>query len=96
MKLRQYVITALLISIGFVLHAIVPAIFGMKFDTVLAFMMLAILLHPNKQNVLIAGLLDASFHRHPGRASGRERLVRTNRRQHPRGHLHVLGDGAEP
>ena len=57
MKLRQYVITALLISIGFVLHAIVPAIFGMKFDTVLAFMMLAILLHPNKQNVLIAGLL---------------------------------------
>lgn len=57
MKLRQYVITALLIAIGFVMHAIVPAFFGMKFDTVLAFMMLAIVLHPNKQNVLIAGLL---------------------------------------
>lgn len=57
MKLRQSVITALLIAIGFVLHSIVPAFAGMKFDTVLAFMMLAILLHPNRQNVLIAGLL---------------------------------------
>lgn len=57
MKLREYVITALLIAIGFVLHAIVPAFFGMKFDTVLAFMMLAIVLHPNRKNVLIAGLL---------------------------------------
>ncbi len=57
MKLRQYVITALLIAIGFVLHAIVPAFAGMKFDPVLAFMILAIFLHPNRKNVLIAGLL---------------------------------------
>lgn len=57
MKLKQYIITSLLIAIGFVLHAVIPAFFGMKFDMLLAFMLLAMLLNPQKENAMAAGLL---------------------------------------
>lgn len=57
MKLREYIITALLIAIGFVLHAITPGFFGMKPDLLLTFMILAIMLHPNPKNAVAAGLL---------------------------------------
>lgn len=57
MKLRDTVITSLLIAIGFVLHAVTPGIGGMKFDLLLAFMILAILINPTLQNTLSAGIL---------------------------------------
>ncbi len=57
MKLREYVITALLVAIGFVLHAVTPGFFGMKPDLLITFMILAIMIHPNVKNTLAAGLL---------------------------------------
>lgn len=57
MKIREYIISALLIAIGFVLHAITPAFFGMKFDLLLAFMILAIMMNPSFKNCITTGLL---------------------------------------
>ena len=58
MNLKKNIFTALLLTIGFVLHYISPGILGgMKFDFLLIFMFIAILLNPEFKNVVLAGLL---------------------------------------
>ena len=57
MKIQNMITTSLLLAMGFVLHSIVPAIFGMKFDLMLTFMFIAIILQPTFKNTLLTGLL---------------------------------------
>lgn len=54
--MKNYVMTGLMLAIGLILHAIVPGVFGMKFDLLLVFMVLAIVLHPTLKNALLAGV----------------------------------------
>lgn len=54
---KQSIITALFLAIGFILHSVVPGLFGMKFDLLVTFMVVAILLEPSFKNALLAGLL---------------------------------------
>lgn len=58
MKMNQMVTTALLLSIGFVLHTLVPGFFGMKFDLLLTFMFISIVLNPNIKNTVLVGMLS--------------------------------------
>jgi hypothetical protein len=56
MNLKKTMISALLLSIGFVLHGVTPAfIFGLKPDLMLAFMFIAIMLYPTLQNSFLVG-----------------------------------------
>lgn len=58
MKLRENLITTLLLTIGLLLHYIVPGIFaGMKFDFLLIFMFIAVLINPSGKNIILASLL---------------------------------------
>ena len=58
MKLKNNIFTALLLAIGVVLHYITPGILGgMKFDFLLGFMFVALLINPNFQNILLSGFL---------------------------------------
>lgn len=57
MKLRNYLMTALMLTMGLILHSVVPGIFGMKFDLLLAFMIVAIFLFPETKNALLAGIV---------------------------------------
>ncbi|NMB27796.1 MAG: tryptophan transporter [Tissierellia bacterium] len=58
MKLRNNIFTALLLTIGFVLHQITPGILGgMKFDFLLAFVFISLLLNSNFHNAILTGLL---------------------------------------
>ena len=52
------ILTSVLLAMGFVLHAIVPGFFGMKFDLMLTFMFIAIMINPTIKNALLAGLLS--------------------------------------
>ncbi|GAB6108425.1 tryptophan transporter [Fusibacter bizertensis] len=58
MKIKNMILTSVLLAMGFVLHAIVPGFFGMKFDLLLTFMFIAIMINPTIKNTLLAGLLS--------------------------------------
>ena len=58
MKLRNNIFTALLLAIGFILHQITPGILGgMKFDFLLAFVFISLLLNRSFHNSMLTGLL---------------------------------------
>ena len=58
MNLKNNIFTTLLLAIGLILHQITPGILGgMKFDFLIIFMIIAILLNPKFQNALLTGLL---------------------------------------
>lgn len=58
MKTKNMILTSVLLAMGFVLHAIVPGFFGMKFDLLLTFMFIAIAINPTVKNTLLSGLLS--------------------------------------
>jgi len=58
MKLKNNIFTTLLLAIGFIMHQITPGILGgMKFDFLLIFMFVSIILNPKFQNSMLTGLL---------------------------------------
>lgn len=58
MNLKNNIFTTLLLAIGLIMHQITPGILGgMKFDFLIIFMLIAILLNPNFGNALLTGLL---------------------------------------
>ena len=59
MNTRILIILSLLVGIGAVLHAIVPPIFGMTPDLLLAMMFLGILLFPKLQYVVLLSIVTA-------------------------------------
>lgn len=62
MKIKNMVITALLMAIGLVLHQIVPPIVGgMKPDFLLAMLFIALFIDDSPKNALVAGLLAGIF-----------------------------------
>lgn len=71
MKLREQIQTALLIAIGLMMHYSVPGLIGgMKFDFMLAFIFIAILLNPTVKNTVltagVGGVLTALTTTFPG------------------------------
>lgn len=71
MKLKDNIFTALLLAIGFILHQITPGIFGgMKFDFLLSFVFISLLINDTFKNViltaLLGGLLSAMTTTFPG------------------------------
>lgn len=57
MKTKEYIITAIMLAMGLILHGVIPAIFfGMKPDLLIIFLVLAILLTPTLSNTMVAGL----------------------------------------
>lgn len=71
MKLREYIFTTFLLAIGLMLHQITPGIFGgMKFDFLLIFMFVSILINVKLKNIiltaLLGGLLSAMTTTFPG------------------------------
>jgi hypothetical protein len=62
MKLKNMVLTALLMAMGLVLHQIVPPIVGgMKPDFLLAMLFMALYIDNSPKNALVAGLLAGIF-----------------------------------
>lgn len=62
MKLKDMILTSLLIAIGLVLHYIVPPIVGgMKPDFLLAMLFVALYINHRPKNALVAGLLAGIF-----------------------------------
>lgn len=58
MKLKNNIFTALLLAIGFILHQITPGILGgMKFDFLLSFMFISLLLDCTLNNAILTGIL---------------------------------------
>ena len=58
MKLKNNIFTTLLLAIGFILHQITPGILGgMKFDFLLSFMFVSLLLNNKFENTILTGLL---------------------------------------
>ena len=58
MQLRENIFTTLLLAIGLIIHHITPGILGgMKFDFLLIFMTVAIILNPKFKNTLLTGML---------------------------------------
>ncbi len=58
MKLKDNIFTTLLLTIGLILHYITPGILGgMKFDFLLIFVIISILLNSRFENCLLSGLL---------------------------------------
>lgn len=58
MNLKNNIFTTLLLAIGFIMHQITPGILGgMKFDFLLIFMFVSIILNPKIQNSMLTGLL---------------------------------------
>ena len=58
MKLKNNIFTALLLAIGFILHQITPGILGgMKFDFLLAFIFISLLINDSFKNTILTGLL---------------------------------------
>lgn len=56
---KEMVATALLLALGFILHAITPPLFfGIKPDFLLSCMFVAIISCPKYQNVLLAGIVS--------------------------------------
>ncbi len=71
MKLRKYIFTTLLLSIGLIMHQITPGFLGgMKFDFLLIFMFLSLFINRERDNfiitALLAGLLSALTTTFPG------------------------------
>lgn len=71
MKLQNNIFTALLLAIGFILHQITPGIFGgMKFDFLLSFIFISLLINDTFKNTiltaLLGGLLSAMTTTFPG------------------------------
>lgn len=58
MKIKNMILTSVLLAMGFVLHSIVPGFFGMKFDLLLTFMFIAIAINPTFKNAVLSGLLS--------------------------------------
>jgi len=62
MKLKNNIFTALLLAIGFILHQITPGIFGgMKFDFLLSFIFISLLINDSFKNAILTGLLGGLF-----------------------------------
>lgn len=62
MKLRNMILTSLLIAIGLVLHYIVPPIMGgMKPDFLLSMLFVALYIDSSPKNAVLAGLLAGIF-----------------------------------
>lgn len=62
MKLKDMIITSLLIAIGLVLHQIMPPIVGgMKPDFLLAMLFVALYINHSPKNAFLAGLLAGIF-----------------------------------
>lgn len=62
MKLKDMILTSLLIAVGLVLHYVVPPIVGgMKPDFLLAMLFVAIYIDNSPKNTLIAGILAGIF-----------------------------------
>ena len=58
MNLRKNILTALLLAIGFIMHQVVPGTLGsMKFDLMLAFIFIAIIINKDFKSVLLTALL---------------------------------------
>lgn len=57
MNTKDMITTSLLLAMGLVLHTIVPGVFGMKFDLLLTFMFLAILINPSFKNMFLSGVI---------------------------------------
>ena len=57
MRTKEYIITALMLAMGLILHGVMPPIVGgMKPDLLLIFLVLAIMLAPNVKNTMVAGV----------------------------------------
>lgn len=57
MKTKEYIITALMLAMGLILHGVMPPIVGgMKPDLLLIFLVLSIMLAPNVKNTMVAGV----------------------------------------
>lgn len=56
MKAKEYVVTALMLAMGMILHSVMMGFLGMKFDLLLVFMVIAIALFPKVKNTLLAGI----------------------------------------
>lgn len=58
MNLRKNILTALLLAIGFIMHQVVPGTLGsMKFDLMLAFIFVAIMINKDFKSVLLTAML---------------------------------------
>ncbi len=58
MNLKNNIFTALLLAIGFILHQITPGLFGgMKFDFLLSFIFISLLINSSLKNTILTGLL---------------------------------------
>lgn len=58
MNLRKNILTALLLAIGFIMHQVIPGTLGsMKFDIMLAFIFIAIIINKDFKNVLLTAML---------------------------------------
>ncbi|WP_077367130.1 tryptophan transporter [Anaerosalibacter sp. Marseille-P3206] len=58
MKFKNNIITALLLTIGFILHQITPGILGgMKFDFLLSFIFISLLINRTFNNAILTALL---------------------------------------
>jgi len=57
MRTKEYILTALMLAMGLILHGIMPPIVGgMKPDLFLIFLVLAIMLTPDVKNTIVAGV----------------------------------------
>lgn len=54
---KNMILSALLMAIGFVLHAVVPGFLGMKFDFLVTFMIISIIITPDLKSALMCGVL---------------------------------------
>lgn len=62
MKLKDMILTSLLLAIGLVLHHVIPPIVaGMKPDFLLAMLFVALYINNNPKNALLAGILAGIF-----------------------------------
>lgn len=58
MNLRKNILSALLLAIGFIMHQVVPGTLGsMKFDLMLSFIFIAIIINKDFKSVLVTALL---------------------------------------
>lgn len=59
MNLRKNILTALLIAMGYVLHQVIPGTIGsMKFDIMLSFVFVALLINRDFKNMILTALLS--------------------------------------
>lgn len=59
MKLKENIFTTLLLAIGLIMHHITPGFLGgMKFDFLLIFMFISLILNPKFENTILTGILS--------------------------------------